>query len=412
MAVFKYEANWRNKPQEGVITAENTQDAIKILRDRNYIVKDLQEIRSSISKDISEINELTSFELKKLYLISGAKKEEAMRQLSVLLQAGVPILTALKITADQSKGILSKVLFLVAKDIEKGKSLEVSLRTRIPVLGEITLGLVAAGEANGTVDQMFEFSAMLMERNREIRNNIIQAMVYPVIVVLMTFGVGYFLLTKVIPKVTKFIADRSGEMPWITRSLIDVSEFIKLYGIYFIIVPVCLAATLILCRRNEEICAKIDFYLLKIPLFGKMFTASSNAIWSQTLALLLKSGITIVHALTMTERTIKNRHIRNELSFIKKLVTQGQPLSTGVMVTTIGKSTPLIEAMVKIGENTGNMDQGLSHIARISSNELQKKLNIMMKMIEPALFVIVGGMVGYVYIAFFLGLVAASRGGS
>jgi type IV pilus assembly protein PilC len=410
MAVFKYQAINRGQRKEGTLTAENPQDANARLRAQGFAILKLTEVKSFSGRDDNLIVERSSFEKKTAGIFT--KKihiEQTMQQLASLLTAGVPILTALKIAAKQAPWYLSRALQCVASKVSSGASFSEALKKEAPFIGDISIGLVSVGEANGSLDQMCLFAASLLERRREVRDKIIQALSYPAVVVLIALGTGYFLMVKVIPKITKFIAMRAGEMPAVTQMLIDFSNFIKSYGIFLSIVPFFLVAVFFIGRKNPLVGSQIDFALLKIPLFGKVFIASSNAVWTRTLGMLLRSGINVISAIVLTQNTLRNLHVKKQFVLIKDVVEQGQPLSTGMQVSTLASLSPLAEAMIQIGENTGTVDDGLLHVAKFSEEELDRRLALLVKLVEPALFIVVGGMVGFVYIAFFMGLMAASR---
>ena len=408
MPVFKYQALLRGRKQEGVITAGHRNDAMTKLRDKGLTIIGMKEVGASGSTG----GPVTRSKLEKRtagIFTKAIQVEQAIRQLASLLKAGVPILTALKISARQAPWYLSRALYCVAGKVASGTSFSDALKTEAAFIGDVSIGLIAVGEANGSLDQMCSFAASLLERRREVRDKIIQALSYPAVVVVIACGTGYFLMTKVIPKITKFIEMRAGNMPAITQLLIDFSNFIKAYGIYLAVLPIFIAIALAIGRRNPAAGCRIDFVMLKIPLIGKVLIASSNAVWTRTLGMLLRSGINIISALILTQDTLKNQHVKQQFSLIRNVIEQGQPLSTGMKISTLASLSPMAEAMVQIGENTGTVDDGLLHVAEFSEAELDRRLSLLVKLVEPALFIVVGGMVGFVYIAFFMGLMAASR---
>ncbi len=410
MPVFKYQALLRGRKQEGVITADHRNDAMVKLRSQRLTIIGMKEVGSSARSIGDEPVTRSKLEKRAAGIFTKAiQVEQAIRQLASLLKAGVPILTALKISARQAPWYLSRALQCVAVKVGSGTSFSEALKTEAPFIGEVSIGLIAVGEANGSLDQMCFFAASLMERRREVRDKIIQALSYPAVVVLIACGTGYFLMTKVIPKITKFIEMRAGNMPAITQLLIDFSNFIKAYGVYLALMPIFIAIAIIVCRRNPVTGSGIDYVFMKIPLIGKILIASSNAVWTRTLGMLLRSGINIISALMLTQNTLRNLHVKQQFSLIKDVIEQGQPLSTGMKISTLASLSPMAEAMVQIGENTGTVDDGLLHVAEFSEVELDRRLGLLVKMVEPALFIVVGGMVGFVYIAFFMGLMAASR---
>jgi type IV pilus assembly protein PilC len=412
MAVFKYEAMPQKggNRKSGIITAENSAEATFQIRKGQMAVLKLKELRTASMNHNGKNVKRSTFEKKTVGILTKKINiEQFFRQLAALLVAGVPILEALRTVAEQAPPLLSRALTDTAARVGEGKSFRDALKSEATFIGNISIGLVSVGEANGSLDEMCLFAASLLERKREIKSKIIQALTYPSVVVFIAAGTGYFLMSKVIPKITKFIAARSGEMPAATKALVYFSDFIKSYGLFFVLIPMLFAVSIFFGRKNRILGEKIDFIFLKVPLLGKILAASGNSVWTRTLGILLRSGINILSAIDLTRDTLKNIHIKEQFNVIKKVVEQGQPLSTGMNVTTLAGFSPLAEAMVRIGENTGTVDNGLLYVAEFSEDELDRRLGLLMKLVEPALFIVVGGMVGFVYIAFFMGLMAASR---
>jgi type IV pilus assembly protein PilC len=236
-------------------------------------------------------------------------------------------------------------------------------------------------------------------------------MAYPALVIVLTIGIVCFLMWKVIPKIMKFLSNRSARLPSITQSLVDTTHFLQDYGHYLLMAPIVVAVVIVLLRRNEETALYVDRIALHLPLLGKAFRASANALWCRTLGILLESGINIISALEFTEQSLSNVFYRKELRELKSVVSRGHPLSTGLRVSEMNSFVPLADSMILIGESTGKIDQSLLKVAEFSETTLKQRIALLTKMIEPALFVIVGGIVGFVYIAFFMGLMAASTGG-
>ena len=411
--VFKYIASTEDgKKERGIITADSQEMAEIILKERRQTIIKIEQIKSAIS-DSPHFNLTERSKSEKLYakfFISSTQIEMALDQLGAMLEGGVPILTAFQTVASQSNRFLSRALFCVANKLQMGRSLSETIREEMPFLGNIILGLISAGEANGDIDKMCHYSVELLERKRKLKGQIIQAMAYPILVIFAAIGIVTFLMMKVIPKIIKFLSGRKSGLPPITQALVDVTEFLQAYGLYILFIPILLTIIIVLLRKNKEIAVYVDYVILRIPVFGKVFQASSNMLWCRTLSTLLKSGINIMQALDFTEAALSNFFYRKELKDMKNIISQGHPLSTALRISGIKSFIPLADSMLVVGENTGRMDEGLLKVAEFSDTELQRKIAILSKMVEPALFVVVGGIVGFVYIAFFMGLMAASSG--
>ena len=413
MAVFKYIVRNKTEKDKGILTAFDRKEAEQILRNRHVTILKLETVSSAVTDSpFFNLRERPVFEKKYAWiLIGGSKIEQSLQQLAAMLSAGVPILNALQTVAAQCPHYLKRAYFCVANKLHDGQALTETLRAEMPFLGQIVIGLIAAGEANGDIDKMCVYSADLISKRRAIKGQILQAMAYPTVVILLTIGIVCFLMWKVIPKIMKFLENRSAKLPSITQSLVDVSHFLQDYGLYLLFAPLVIAIAIVLLRRNEDTGVYVDRMALYLPLLGKAFRASANALWCRTLGILLESGINIISALEFTEKSLSNLFYKKELNELKNVISRGHPLSTGLRVSEINRFAPLADSMILVGEKTGRIDESLLKVAQFSEKDLQRRIALLTKMIEPALFVVVGGIVGFVYIAFFMGLMAASTGG-
>lgn len=411
--VFKYIAALEQGGKDrGIITADNLEAAEKILKDQRKTILKIEPIHSSVT-DSPHFNLRERSAAERFWAelaISSSQIELALGQLATMLEGGVPILNAFQTVAAQSNYLLSRALFCVANKLQAGKPLSDAIREEMPFLGNIIIGMISAGEANGDVDKMCHYSAELLERKRKLRGQVIQAMAYPILVILVTIGIVAFLMLQVIPKIMKFLGNRQTGLPPITQMLVDVTNYLQANGLYLLSIPILIGITIVLLRRNPAVAVHVDYCFLQLPVIGKVFRASSNMLWCRTLGILLRSGINIIPALDFTLGALNNFYYRNELAEMKKIVSQGHPLSTALRVSGLHSFIPLADAMLVVGENTGRMDTGLLKVAEFCDSDLQKRISFLSKMIEPALFVVVGGIVGFVYIAFFMGLMAASTG--
>lgn len=411
--VFQYVAGIPDGGRErGILTADTPEIAEGILKSRDRIILSLTAVDPGMSNSPNYHVRNRSPREKALakYLIPSAQIEIALSQLATLLEGGVPILFALQTVASQSGWLLSRCLFAVANRIREGSPLAKTVGEEMPFLGSTIIGMISAGEANGEIETMCAYSADLLHRKRQMKGQILQTMAYPSIVILATVGIVAFMMVQVIPKIMKFLSGRSAHLPPVTQALVDVTHFVQTNAVYLVLVPAVLIATAFLIRRNEGLATHFDGFILRIPLLGKIFRASSNMLWCRTLGILLKSGINIIAAMDYTASAVNNWFYRLEIGEMKNVVSQGHPLSTALRVSRLDSMVPFADSMLAVGESTGHVDDCLLKVAEFSDRDLQRRVAFMSKMIEPVLFVIVGGIVGFVYIAFFMGLMAASTG--
>lgn len=413
MTTFEYKIRGNDGLRSGVLEAESLHAASLELRKTGGTILSIRpgagrSVRVSSSTTGAEIN--ANATLDKL-LISKSQIELSLRQLASLLKAGVPILTALEAVAEQSPKRLGMLYSRVAGKVRRGYSMKKSLEEDAGCFGKITIGLIDVGEANGTLDEMFLYAATLMERGRKIRSQIVQAFTYPVIVFLVAIGVAYFLVVHVLPKIMEFISKQSTsiEMPMPTRMLMATNDFLWAYGVFLAMVPFALAAAYILARKNDGLCERIDRATLFTPLLGKAFREHANTMWCQTLGALIKSGVDILVALELVEGVMGNRHYAVQIHKVRETVKQGGSLSKGIGDTTLARLCPMCMSMVSVSEKSGNTDTSLLHVADYCEEQLTRRVAILGKFVEPALFVVIGGIVGFIYFAFFMAMMATTH---
>ncbi len=339
------------------------------------------------------------------FLVRKGAIEQAFLQLVILLKGDVPVVSALETCAELAGSDLKAALYETAGHVRGGLPLAKALRASMPWIGEMFIGLVEVGEANGSLPQMFTYAAKILLQRRTIRNQVIRAMTYPVLVVLMGLGVGYYVSTVAIPKIVSVMGDPQA-LPPITKSLLTTSAWLKEHGVWLLAGPALAAAGWMLLRRTPKIGVAADRVALAVPIFGKVGRFSANAIFNHTLSMLVASGISVVDALALIRGTISNGWYRLQLERTRQKVMSGRMFSEALRETALRRLSPLTPALVKVGENSGNMDEGLNYAGDYYGEALERRLDLLGKLVEPALIVVVGGMVAYVYIAFFMGMAA------
>ncbi|MDO4571268.1 MAG: type II secretion system F family protein [Planctomycetia bacterium] len=411
MPTFAYKIRKNGRTQVGSIEAESLHAASRQLRqDGGILLQIRQETSSSASRSSASAAPGALDGLQRL-MISKGQIELSLRQLASLLRAGVPIMTALEAVGTQSSPALGKVYLRIAQKVRLGYSMKRSLQEEAAFFGDVTIGLIDVGEANGTLDEMFLYASNLMERGRKIKSQIVQAFTYPGIVFFVAMGVSYFLVVHVLPKIMEFITKqaKSIEMPLPTRMLMATNDFLWAYGAYLVLIPPIIIAIFFFARKNPEVCEKMDYAMLYIPLLGKAFREHSNAMWSQTLGALIKSGVDVLVALELVEGVLGNKHYASQIRIIRNVVRQGGSLSKGIQATTLARFCPMALSMVSVSEQSGSVDTALLSVADYCEEQLTRRVAILGKLVEPALFAFIGGIVGFIYFAFFLAMLATTH---
>lgn len=405
MPHFQYVAHENGARRSGLVEAENQAAAASQLRREGKLILELRPAPAGKTSGGARKAGLLSG-----VLVSKAGLELALRQLASLLKAGVPVLTALRSIAAHAPRSVGSPLERVAEAVRQGHSLSRAFTDYLPGAGKVTIGLLSVGEANGTVDQMAAYAADLLERSRRIRGQMTQAFAYPVVVMLVAMGVGYYMVNKVFPVIMKFLekSRSSARLPLPTRLVIWLNDFLTDYGIFLLLGPMLAVVLLVVLRRSARTGEGVDRLSLRLPALGGAFIHHANTMWCLTLGALLRSGLDVVSAVELVERTMGNWHYAAQFARVRQLLRQGSSLGRSICATTLQKLAPMAYTMVSVSEDSGGLDESLMYVAAFSEEQLNRRVALLSKMVEPLIFVLVGGMVGLVYFGFFMAMMTAS----
>lgn len=320
------------------------------------------------------------------------------RQVALLLRTGHALLPSLEALREQaSHPTLARLSERLTLAVRAGSSLSEALDLET-VLPPVVARLVRTAEETGQLEQAFARAADHLERSAELRAQVIASLSYPVLVFLTATGVFWFLALKVVPKLARFLANRGAALPWTTQTLIDISAFFQNHGAALGLTIAGLTTALFLWRRTPRGRMSLDRFLLRTPLVGGVVRVAAIAQLSRTLALLLQSGVLLLSALRIAAESCSNHALRAEFERAREGVLAGDSLAAGLQSPLVG---PLVPRIVATGESAGALDATLLELARFSEIDLERRLKTLARLVEPAILVLVGGMVGFVYLAFF-----------
>ncbi len=324
------------------------------------------------------------------------------RQMAFMLRAGLPMIQALELSKSQvSSARLRLVLKLMVRDIESGNALSTVMEKHKDVFSYMVINLIVAGENTGNLDEIMERLAVHMEQKAAIRAQMINAMIYPAVVFVAAVGVGAFMTIKIIPKFAEFLLAQGRVLPPSTQALIDFSNFVKTDGIYIVGGFIAIIVFILVIYQIKRGRYFIDSILLRIPIFGAMITTASMAQFTWGLSTLLRSGVTIFDALKITSGLIKNRVFSDLLTRGSKMVLTGKDLVSSLQHP---RMPDLVLQMITVGEKTGSLDRILQELGTYYQQLLEIAVKRLSALIEPAMILFIGGMVGFVYYAFFQAL--------
>jgi len=321
----------------------------------------------------------------------------------VVLQSGVPLSQGLDLLADNmTNKKFSICISRIAARLSAGEELSLCLKQYPKVFAPITIGLIEAGEAGGILDMVLDRIALLMEEQAKIRGQIIGALVYPVLVLVLAVSVSLGLLIFIVPKFKDMFDNMGAELPALTTFMLNLSNFVTSAG-FAIGAPVTIFVLLYLFRgfyATKDGKLTVDSALFKVPLFGDLLLKSEMASMCDTLNTLVNSGIPLVDALERCVSASPNQLIRNTIQRGIVLVEQGQELSYSLSQTTVFPK--LVVSMIKIGEETGNLPFMLEKLAVFYKRDVEATVSALTKAMEPAIIFVVAGIVGTIVISLYL----------
>ncbi|MBI5528080.1 MAG: type II secretion system F family protein [Deltaproteobacteria bacterium] len=326
------------------------------------------------------------------------------RQFATMINAGLPLVQCLDILGTQSdNAALKRVLLQVKSDVEGGSTFADALKKHPKVFDDLFCNLVAAGEVGGILDTIMNRLAGYIEKNQKLVKKVKSAMTYPIAVLVVAILVVIGLLWKVIPTFEKMFRDFGGELPALTRIVIDMSNGFQnnLFLIMGSIVAFAVGSiTFAKSNVGKEI---IDRVLIQAPVFGPLIRKVAVAKFTRTMSTMIASGVPILDGLTVVSRTAGNRVVERAIVYTREKISEGKNIAEPMMETKV--FPPMVVQMIAVGEATGAMDTMMSKIADFYEEEVDSAVEALTALIEPFIMVflavIAGGMVIAMYLPIF-----------
>lgn len=390
MSNFEYKAiDKKKKLFSGSIESPSAEEVKNILSDKGLKVLVIKEKKE---------NGVNSF-LKKKGKFSTLEKINLCRYFSVLINAGLPLGESLDLLVKSSDNSTTKIILQsISSSVRKGLSISESFAKFPQYFSEVFIAMIKAGEVSGALNQSFEFLAKQLKQEDDLKRKVISALIYPLMIVCLMFGVLLIMLTFVLPRLAKVFLTMKVELPLITNLMLKFSLFLEkrllLFGIVFSVLIIGIIV-IFTSKKGKKFLYSI---LEKIPLIKKILFYYNLARFNQTLSILLKSGVTIEQALEISlhSMVISNREeIEKQLS---EKIVKGVTLST--IFSETGFFPPLMNGMLIVGERSGSLDKTLAEAATFYKEEVENSLNNFIAILEPLLVVLVGIGVGVMIVSF------------
>jgi type IV pilus assembly protein PilC len=393
MAAFTYDAiNAQGIELSGEIHAPDLTAAREQLQTRGLLPQSLSERSAS-----GERGARTAFKK-----VKAKNLQVFSRQLATMIEAGVSVVAALVTLEEQTEDkYLREVIAEIRSDVEGGMVLSKAFARHPKVFNRLYVSMIEAGESSGTLDKVLDRAATQIEKDNKLRRRVKGAMVYPSVVITFASLVLTFMLLFIVPVFAKIFEDLNGELPKPTQFVMGMSNMLRHW--WFIIFPLLIGLVFAFRRwKQSESGRQIwDRFKLKIPMkIGAVVHKVALARVSRTLATLIAAGVDIIKALEITGATAGNWVVEQSLENVKNRVHEGAPISQPLSEDPTFPA--MIGHMVKVGEETGELDKMLGKVADFYEDEVDTAIQSLTSIIEPLLMIGVGAMVGLIVISMYM----------
>jgi len=398
MAAFHYTAiDASGTRKKGIIEADSAKHARQLLREKNLMPLDMSAAHGKGEKTFSTFlnsSRKQSVTVKELSLMT--------RQMATLLSAGLPIEEVLAAVSEQTEKPRSKGLILsVRSKVLEGHALASALRDFPDAFSNLYCSTVAAGEKSGHLDIVLQRLADYTEQQYAMRQKIMHALIYPVIMIFVAIGIVGFLLEFVVPKMIAVYSNTGQQLPEMTQILIAISTGIQSVGLYVLIV---LFACTILFRyrmkKNMAFREKMHRLFLRIPVVGNAIKVVNTARFSRTFAILSSTGVPVLEAMTISSALITSLPIRKAVSEAVNRVREGANIYLALKQTTY--FPPMSIHLIASGESSGQLDTMLERAANNQEGDIARLIETSLALFEPAIILLMGGIVLFIVLAVLL----------
>ncbi|AWM59699.1 MULTISPECIES: GspF family T2SS innner membrane protein variant XcpS [Pseudomonadaceae] len=401
MAAFEYLAlDPRGREQKGLIEADSPRQARQLLREKQWAPLEVKQAKSKEDVSRGGLSFGRGLSARDLALVT--------RQLATLVQAALPIEEALRAAAAQSTSAkIKSMLLAVRARVMEGHSLAAALREYPSAFPELYRATVAAGEHAGHLGLVLDQLADYTDQRQQSRQKIQLALLYPVILMVASLAIVVLLLGYVVPDVVKVFVNTGQELPALTRGLIATSDVVKNWGWLIVLGIVAALMAMRAALRDPALRLRWHAFILRIPLIGRLSRATNTARFASTLAILTKSGVPLVEALSIAAAVIANLRIRERVVEAAQKVREGSSLTRALDAT--GEFPPMMLHMIASGEKSGELDQMLARTARNQENDLAAQVSLLVGLFEPFMLVFMGAVVLVIVLAILMPILSLNQ---
>ncbi|MDO6489709.1 type II secretion system inner membrane protein GspF [Colwellia sp. 4_MG-2023] len=398
MAAFDYLAvDSRGKNKKGVIEGDTPRQARALLREQGLMPT---EVTPTLTHNKSKTGKASSGKGKSKGTgkVSAAELSLITRQLATLVESGLPLEESLIAVAEQGeKNRIKSMIMGVRTKVTEGYGLAESLAEYPKVFNHLYRAMVAAGEKSGHLDKVLNRLADYTEKREQMRSQLIQALVYPVIMTVVAIGVIAILLTKVVPQIVGQFEHMGANLPGSTKFLIASSEFLQANGLFIILFIAALMLIVSNVLKKPKYLMIFHQRLIYLPGIGKVAKGLNTARFARTLSILSASAVPLLESMKISGEVLDNLYIKQQVKLASDKVREGSSLHLSLEQTKL--FPPMMLHMIASGEKSGQIEQMLGRAADNQDNEFEALMNISLKAFEPALMVGMAGVVLFIVMA-------------
>ncbi|MHB1316641.1 MAG: type II secretion system F family protein [Minisyncoccota bacterium] len=387
MTQYKYKAiNTEGKEYEGVHEAV----------DKFALYKDIKKEGGQVISVGEEKNGSSGSMNIKIPFLGGVKTHDKIifaRNLSSMIEAGLPITRAISIMERQSKGELKEVLTKLGEEISRGITLSDSMKLYPDVFSTLFISMVKAGEESGNLILALKNISSQMEKTYQLNKKIKGAMMYPAVIFSLMAIIGVLMMVYMVPTLTETFKGLGIQLPLSTRIIIAISDAMRDYFIFMIIGVIGFVSGMYYWLRTSKGKRVSDYVSLHIPVIGDIVKQVNSARTARTLSSLISSGVDIVVAISVTKEVIQNSYYKTVLEEIDVVIQKGEPISA-VFLKYDNLYPLFVGEMISVGEETGKIGDMLAGVAQFYEDEVDQKTKDMSSIIEPVLMIVIGLAVG------------------
>lgn len=386
---FTFEGRHTQSDQivRGEVVAENEDDARRKLQRRGIKPLRVSKVKATRNKRITQ-QDITVF----------------TRQLATMMKAGLPLMQAFEIVArGHSNPSMTQLLMSIRSDVEQGSSMGKAFAKHPKYFDRFYCNLVAAGEAGGVLEHLLDKLALYKEKTQAIKKKVKSALTYPIAVIVVAIALVLVMMMFVLPSFAKVYSSMGAELPGLTQTMMNLSEFFVAYGWVIIIAMIgSVVAFVKIHSKSPALQKRVDAWLLKMPIFGNIVRKATIARWARTTSSLFAAGVPLVEALDSVAGAAGNILYEEATREIRAKVNQGMSLTAGMQATELFPN--MVLQMASIGEESGSLDDMLNKAAEFYEDEVDNAVAQLSSLMEPVIMVVLGSIIGVILVAMYLPL--------